>query len=41
LLYFTPLGPLRASVNYFPLVATPWNFQLSFGYVLFNERAVR
>ncbi|MFM7724829.1 MAG: patatin-like phospholipase family protein [Bacteroidota bacterium] len=41
LLYFTPLGPLRVSVNYFPLVATPWNFQLSFGYVLFNERAVR
>jgi len=41
LLYFTPLGPLRASVNYFPLVTTPWNFQLSFGYVLFNERAVR
>lgn len=41
LLFFTPLGPLRATVNYFPLVSKPWNFQLSFGYVLFNERAVR
>jgi len=41
LLYFTPFGPLRATVNYFPLAITPWNFQVSFGYVLFNERAVR
>jgi len=41
LLYFTPLGPLRATVNYFPLAQSPWNFQVSFGYILFNERAVR
>lgn len=40
-LYHTPFGPLRATVNYFPLASIPWNFQLSFGYVLFNERAVR
>jgi len=40
-LYHTPFGPLRATLNYFPLASIPWNFQLSFGYVLFNERAVR
>jgi len=41
LLYHTPLGPIRATLNYFPLQAIPLNFQVSFGYVLFNERAVR
>ncbi len=41
LLYHTPLGPIRATLNYFPKQAIPLNFQMSFGYVLFNERAVR
>lgn len=41
LLYHTPFGPIRATLNYFPLQAIPLNFQVSFGYVLFNERAVR
>lgn len=41
LLYQTPLGPIRATLNYFPQQAIPLNFQMSFGYVLFNERAVR
>lgn len=41
LIYHTVLGPLRATLNYFPLQAIPLNFQISFGYVLFNERAVR
>jgi NTE family protein len=40
-LYHTPFGPIRATLNYFPLQAIPLNFQVSFGYVLFNERAVR
>jgi NTE family protein len=40
-LYHTPLGPIRATLNYFPKQAIPLNFQMSFGYVLFNERAVR
>ncbi len=40
-IYHTPIGPLRATMNYFPLQVNPWNFQLSFGYVFFNERAVR
>lgn len=41
LLYHTPLGPIRATLNYFPLQTIPLNFQVSYGYVLFNERAVR
>jgi NTE family protein len=40
-IYHTPIGPLRATMNYFPMQVNPWNFQLSFGYVFFNERAVR
>jgi NTE family protein len=41
LLYDTPIGPVRASLNYFPAQESPLFFQLSFGYILFNERAVR
>jgi NTE family protein len=41
LIYHSVVGPLRATLNYFPLQIQPWNFQVSFGYVLFNERAVR
>lgn len=37
----TPIGPVRGTLNYFPKQTSPWFFQLSFGYVLFNERAVR
>ena len=40
-MYHTPVGPIRASLNYFPLQTKPLSFQISFGYVLFNERAVR
>lgn len=41
-IYHSPVGPLRFSVNYFPQQLTsPFNFQVSFGYVIFNERAVR
>lgn len=42
MIYHSILGPLRATVNYFPQnTNSPLNFQLSFGYVLFNERAIR
>jgi NTE family protein len=41
LIYFTFMGPLRATINYFPKQANPLVFQISYGYVLFNERAIR
>jgi NTE family protein len=41
-IYHSIFGPLRASLNYFPKQTNaPLNFQISFGYVLFNERAIR
>lgn len=39
--YHSPIGPLRATFNYFPKQIQPFAFQLSFGYVLFNQRAIR
>ena len=41
ILYHTPIGPVRATMNYFPVQESPFFFQLSFGYILFNERAIR
>lgn len=41
LIYFSPIGPLRATLNYFPQQPNPLSFQISFGYVIFNERAIR
>lgn len=41
LIYHTFFGPIRATANYFPKQKTPIYFQLSYGYVLFNERAIR
>lgn len=41
LIYHSPVGPLRFSGNYFPKQSKPFVFQLSFGYVLFNDRAIR
>ena len=40
-IYDTPIGPVRATLSYFPKQESPWFFQVCFGYVLFNERAVR
>lgn len=40
-IFHSPIGPLRFSTNYFPNQDQPFVAQLSFGYVLFNERAVR
>ncbi len=41
LIYHSFIGPIRATVNYFPKQASPIAFQLSYGFVLFNERAIR
>jgi NTE family protein len=40
-IYHSPVGPIRATFNYFPKQTIPINFQISYGYVLFNERAIR
>jgi NTE family protein len=40
-IYHSPIGPLRATFNYFPKQKNPLSFQLSYGYLLFNERAIR
>ena len=34
-------GPIRATLNYFPQQSNPLAFQISYGYVIFNERAIR
>ncbi len=41
LIYHSPIGPLRFTMNYFPEQENAFVAQLSFGYVLFNDRAVR
>jgi NTE family protein len=41
LIYHSFLGPLRATLNYFPKQNVKFAFQISYGFVLFNERAVR
>jgi NTE family protein len=43
LIYHSLIGPLRATVNYIPgqSILDPLSFQVSFGYVLFNRRALR
>jgi NTE family protein len=40
-IYHSPIGPVRATLNYFPKYSLPFQFQLGFGYILFNERAIR
>ncbi len=35
------IGPIRFTTNYFPQQESPFSFQFSMGYVLFNERAIR
>ncbi|MEX1003316.1 MAG: patatin-like phospholipase family protein [Crocinitomicaceae bacterium] len=42
-IYHSPLGPLRATVNYVgsQSIINPLTFQLSFGYVLFNQRGIK
>jgi NTE family protein len=40
-IYNSPFGPIRFTMNYFPQQIRPFNFQFSYGYTLFNERAIR
>ncbi|WP_027418405.1 patatin-like phospholipase family protein [Crocinitomix catalasitica] len=45
LIYHTMIGPLRATLNYYDsqseTQAEPWSFQLSFGYIIFNEKGIQ
>jgi len=41
LIFHSLLGPIRATLNYFPTQKYQFAFQLSYGYVLFNQRAIR
>lgn len=41
IIYHSFIGPIRATLNYFPKQFEPLAFQISYGYVLFNEKAVR
>ena len=41
LIYNTPIGPLRITANYFPQQKNPVNLSFTYGYLIFNERAVK
>ena len=41
IIYNSYIGPLRFTVNYFPKQTNPVALQLSLGYVIFNDRAIR
>jgi NTE family protein len=41
LIFQSPIGPLRLSTNYFPKQEKAFVTQLSFGYVIFNDRSIR
>ncbi len=41
LIFNSPIGPVRLTLNYFPEMKKPVMFQFSYGYILFNERAIR
>lgn len=40
-IYHSPLGPIRASLNYFPKQKSPLAFQFTYGFIIFHERAFR
>lgn len=40
-IFHSPIGPVRVTLNYFPLMKNPLMFQFSYGFVIFNERAIR
>lgn len=40
-IYHSPIGPVRLTFNYFPNQKIPLQFQASYGYTIFNERATR
>ena len=41
LIYNTIVGPIRMTLNCFPKQKEPLAFQISYGYVIFNEKAIR
>ncbi len=41
LIYHTIVGPIRMTLNFFPEQKDPFAFQISYGYVIFNEKAIR
>ncbi len=41
IIYHSFMGPLRASINYYSQQEQPLSFQLSYGYVIFNERSIK
>ena len=40
-IYHSIVGPIRASLNYYSGQAFPLSFQVSYGYVIFNERSAK
>lgn len=40
LVYETPLGPLSLSFNYYSATEKPYSLLFSFGYIMFNKRAL-
>lgn len=41
LIFNSFIGPIRATVNYFPVQKSQFSFQFSVGYTLFNKRSIR
>ena len=41
IIFHSLVGPIRATFNYFPKQKDPLSFQVSYGYVIFNDRAIR
>ena len=41
LIYNTPIGPIRLTANYFPQQKNPVNLSFTYGYLIFNERALK
>ena len=40
-IFHSLVGPIRATLNYFPKQNEPLSFQVSYGYIIFNDRAIR
>jgi len=40
-IFHSLVGPIRATLNYFPKQKEPFSFQVSYGYIIFNNRAIR
>ena len=40
-IFHTPVGPIRTTLNWLPKQKSPFIFQFSYGYTIFNERAIR